>query len=99
MCANNTACDICAESTLGDDLTCLKSSAADVQTTDGAVSCMDEFFIHEGVCAKCGDVFGDECVSCSHDECLLCNSGSVLLGGVCTAPAECAVTDGAVCTG
>ena len=98
-CANITVCDICAESTLGDDLTCLKSGAADVQTTNGTISCKDGFFLDEDFCAKCSDVFGGECVSCSHDECLLCKSGSVLLGGVCTAPTGCAVTDGAVCTG
>ena len=100
LCANGTACGVCSESTLDNDLTCSKSSTADVQTTDGAVSCVDEFYLDEGVCTKCGDVFGGECVSCSRDGCLRCRGdGSVLLGGVCTAPAGCAVTDGAVCTG
>ena len=44
----------------------------------------------------CSDIFGWECVSCSRDGCLLCNSGSVRLGGVGTAPAGCAGTDGSV---
>ena len=97
-CANGTACDICAESTLGDDLMCSKSNAATVQTTNGAVSCVGGFFLDDGVCANCSGAFGETCTLCSNDECLLCMNGSVLVGGACTAPAVCADTDGVQCT-
>ena len=98
-CSNGTTCDICAESTLGDDLTCSKSNAATVQTTNGAVSCVDGFFLDDGVCANCSGAFGETCLLCSNDECLLCTNGSVLVGGACTVPAVCAGTNGAHCTG